>query len=146
MGASLQPRQNGRRRRRGTAPPPEINVTPLVDVMLVLLIIFMVSAPMLNVGVQVNLPQSGAKPLPYDPDIPLSVTVQSDGRIFVQQAEVPGDELVPKLQAIIENRQNDRIYVRADADVPYGIVAQVMGRLSGAGFSRVGLVTKPDNG
>ncbi|MGC6391212.1 MAG: protein TolR [Alphaproteobacteria bacterium] len=143
MSITLAASRKAQRRRR---PKPEINVTPLVDVMLVLLIIFMVSAPMLNVGVVVNLPTTQAEPLPYDPDIPLMISVNKDGKLFLQKAEVPADQIVPKLKAIMANRDNDRIYVRADAEVPYGMVAMVMGQLSAAGFARVGLVTRPDHG
>ena len=145
MGASLQPSSRRSRRKRGRT-TPEINVTPFVDVMLVLLIIFMVSAPMLTVGVSVNLPSSRAKPLPHDPVIPLTVTVQGDGTVFIQEVAVPVDEMVAKLKAIIENRDNDRIYVRADENVTYGVVSRIMGRLNAAGFGRVGLVTRPEDG
>jgi biopolymer transport protein TolR len=125
----------------------EINVTPMVDVMLVLLIIFMVSAPLLTVGVPIDLPQSQAKSLDNDKE-PLTVSVNDKGQIFLQNAEIKPDDLVPKLQAIAQARGgNDaRIFVRGDKRVDYGSMMQVMGRLSGAGFTKVALVTEFEQG
>jgi biopolymer transport protein TolR len=125
----------------------EINVTPMVDVMLVLLIIFMVSAPLLTVGVPIDLPQSQAKTLDNDKE-PLTVSVNDKGQIFLQNAEIKSDDLVPKLQAIAQARGgNDaRIFVRGDKRVDYGSMMQVMGRLSGAGFTKVALVTEFEQG
>ena len=125
----------------------EINVTPMVDVMLVLLIIFMVSAPLLTVGVPIDLPQSQARSLDQDKE-PLALSVQADGKVFLQNAEVPLDELVAKLKAITDARggADERIYVRGDKTVNYGTVMQVMGRLSAAGFRRVALVTEVEQG
>ncbi len=126
----------------------EINVTPMVDVMLVLLIIFMVSAPLLTVGVPIDLPQSQAKSLDQDKE-PLTVSVNNQGQVFLQNSEIPVDELVAKLQAIAEARGNgadERIYVRGDRKVDYGTVMRVMGRLSAAGFHRVALVTEIEQG
>ena len=125
----------------------EINVTPMVDVMLVLLIIFMVSAPLLTVGVPIDLPQSQAKSLDQDKE-PLTVSVNQKGQVFLQNAEIKVDELVPKLKAIAEARggADERIYVRGDRKVDYGTVMKVMGRLSAAGFHRVALVTEVEQG
>ena len=120
----------------------EINVTPFVDVMLVLLIIFMVTAPLLTVGVQVDLPESNADSLQSDNE-PLEVTINSEGTIFIQETEITLKELVPKLVAITDNRLDTKIYVRGDAIIDYGRVMQVLGELSGSGFSKVALITKP---
>ncbi len=119
----------------------EINVTPMVDVMLVLLIVFMVAAPLLTVGVPVDLPQTRSAPLQGD-DEPLTITVQADGVIYLQETQVEVDELVARLLAIGENGYDERIYVRADRSIEYGQVMAVMGTISQAGFSRVGLVTE----
>jgi len=123
-------------------PLSEINVTPFVDVMLVLLIIFMVTAPLLTVGVQVDLPESNADTLQSDNE-PLEVTINSDGNIFIQETEITLKELVPKLIAITDNRLDTKIYVRGDAVIDYGRVMKVLGELSGSGFSKVALITKP---
>jgi len=124
----------------------EINVTPMVDVMLVLLIIFMVSAPLLTVGVPVDLPQTRAKTLDQDKE-PLTVSVTPKG-VYLQNTEIPVEELVPKLKAITEARggSDERIFVRGDKAVEYGTVMKVMGRLSEAGFRRVALVTELEQG
>jgi biopolymer transport protein TolR len=138
----------GRRGRGGRrAVMSEINVTPMVDVMLVLLIIFMVSAPLLTVGVPIDLPQTQAKSLDQDKE-PLAVSVNNDGKVFLQNAEIPIDELVAKLKAVTEARGgfDERIYVRGDKKVEYGTVMRVMGRLSAAGFRRVALVTEVEQG
>ena len=118
----------------------EINVTPFVDVMLVLLIIFMVTAPLLTVGVPVELPDHGANALPGD-DEPLSVTIQADGTVFLQDSKIEIDGLVPRLLAITENNPDARIFVRGDKAIFYGRVMEVMGALNTAGFNNVGLVT-----
>jgi len=125
----------------------EINVTPFVDVMLVLLIIFIVSAPLLTVGVPIDLPQTKAKSLDQDRE-PLTVSVKNNGQVFLQDSEIKVDELVPKLQAITQARggPDERIYVRGDRKVDYGTVMRVMGRLSAAGFRRVALVTEVEQG
>ena len=122
----------------------DINVTPLVDVMLVLLIIFMVSAPLLTVGVPIDLPQTQASSLDQADKEPLAVSVNPDGRVFLQNTEIKLEELVPKLQAISQARggNDERIYVRGDRTVDYGTVMKVMGRLSAAGFRKVALVTE----
>jgi len=118
----------------------EINVTPFVDVMLVLLIVFMVTAPLLTVGVPVDLPQTRAKQLGEDRE-PLAVSIDKGGKIFLQNSPIGEEELVPKLMAISENGYNQRIFVRGDRDVDYGKVMEVMGLLNSAGFTRIGLVT-----
>jgi biopolymer transport protein TolR len=125
----------------------EINVTPMVDVMLVLLIIFMVAAPLLTVGVPLDLPQTQAKSLDQDKE-PLTVSVNTKGEVFLQNSEIKIDELVPKLQAVTQARggNDERIYVRGDKKVDYGTVMRVMGRLSAAGFRRVALVTEVEQG
>jgi biopolymer transport protein TolR len=123
-------------------PFSEINVTPFVDVMLVLLIIFMVTAPLLTVGVQVNLPESNADSLQSDNE-PLELTISKDGNIFIQETEVNIKELIPKLIAITDNRLDTEIYVRGDEVINYGKVMRVLGELSGSGFSKVALITKP---
>lgn len=117
-----------------------INVTPFVDVMLVLLIVFMVTAPLLTVGVPVDLPQTRAKQLGEDRE-PLAVTIDNGGKIFLQNTPIAADDLVPKLMAISNNGYNQRIFVRGDKAVDYGKVMQVMGLLNSAGFTRIGLVT-----
>ncbi len=125
----------------------EINVTPMVDVMLVLLIIFMVSAPLLTVGVPIDLPQSQAKSLEQD-KAPLTISVNDKGKIYLQESEIDAEGLIPKLEAIAQARGgNDaRIYVRGDKNVSYGAMMNVMGRLSAAGFHRVALVTEFEQG
>ena len=123
-------------------PLNEINVTPFVDVMLVLLIIFMVTAPLLTVGVQVDLPESNADTLQSDNE-PLEITINSGGNIFIQETEITLKELVPKLIAITDNRLDTKIYVRGDEVIDYGRVMKVLGELSGSGFSKVALITKP---
>jgi biopolymer transport protein TolR len=127
------------RGRRGR-PMSEINVTPFVDVMLVLLIVFMVTAPLLTVGVPVDLPQTRAKSLGEDRE-PLAVTIDGNGQVFLQNTPIGIDDLVPKLMAISNNGYNQRIFVRGDKAVGYGKVMEVMGLLNAAGFTRIGLVT-----
>ena len=117
-------------------PMSEINVTPFVDVMLVLLIIFMVTAPLLTVGVQVDLPESAADSLPDDQE-PLTISINSKGEIYIQEHQVTYQQMIPKLLAIAKNRTDTRIYVRGDKNINYGRVLEVMGTLSGAGFSKV---------
>jgi len=130
-----------RRARRGRAHAmSEINVTPFVDVMLVLLIVFMVTAPLLTVGVPVDLPKTKAQALGQDRE-PLSVTVKRDGKIYLQNQSVPEEMLVPKLTAIAANGYDQRIFVRGDKSVDYGRVMEVMAEISAAGFTHIGLVT-----
>ncbi len=139
----------GRRRgrRRGKAVMSDINVTPMVDVMLVLLIIFMVSAPLLTVGVPIDLPQTKAKSLDQDRE-PLTLSVNPQGQVFLMNSEIPVDQLVDKLKAVTEARGgfDEKIYVRGDKSVQYGTIMQVMGRLSAAGFKRYSMVTEADQG
>ena len=123
-------------------PISEINVTPFVDVMLVLLIIFMVTAPFLTVGVQVDLPESSADSLP-DEQEPLTLSINSKGEIFIQETQVEFDKIIAKILAIAKNRTDTRIYVRGDKTINYGRVLEVMGMLSGAGFSKVALISEP---
>ena len=123
-------------------PMSEINVTPFVDVMLVLLIIFMVTAPLLTVGVQVDLPESAADSLPDDQE-PLTLSINSKGEIYIQEHQVTYQKMIPKLLAIAKNRTDTRIYVRGDKNINYGRVLEVMGTLSGAGFSKVALISEP---
>ncbi len=133
-----------RRSRRRHQPMAEINVTPFVDVMLVLLIIFMVAAPLLTVGVPIELPKTKANELQGDKE-PLTITVNNDGKVFLQETEIQVDEIVAKLLAIAKGGYNERIYVRGDARVNYGIVMKVMGTISVAGFNRIGLVTQRED-
>ena len=123
-------------------PFSDINVTPFVDVMLVLLIIFMVTAPLLTVGVQVDLPETNADTLQSDNE-PLEVTIDSSGIIFIQETKIGLSELIPKMKAITENRFDTKIYVRGDEKIDYGQIMMVLGELSGSGFSKVALITKP---
>ena len=123
----------------------EINVTPMVDVMLVLLSVFMVAAPLLTVGVPVNLPKAGAQALTGDEE-PLAISVNEGGQIFIEEAEVELRDLVPRLKALISTGYDQRIYVRGDRDVAYGRVAAVVTRINNAGFTRVALVTEQDSG
>ena len=123
-------------------PMSEINVTPFVDVMLVLLIIFMVTAPLLTVGVQVDLPESAADSLPDDQE-PLTLSINSKGEIYIQEHQVTYQKMIPKLLAIAKNRTDTRIYVRGDKTINYGRVLEVMGKLSGSGFTKVALISEP---
>ena len=147
MAANVVASDNGRQRRRRRAVMSEINVTPFVDVMLVLLIVFMVSAPLLTVGVPLDLPQSQAKSLDQDRE-PLTISVNVQGHVFLQNTEINVDDLVPKLKAITDARGgvDERIYVRGDKKVDYGTMMRVMGRLSAAGYHRVALVTEVEQG
>src|SRR5580698_253452 len=137
----------GRRGRRRANVMAEINVTPMVDVMLVLLIIFMVSAPLLTVGVTLYLPQTQAKSLEQN-KTPLQISVDIKGKIFINDTEVAMADLIPKLKAITDARGGfeERIFMRADKKADYGTVAKVMGQLSGAGFKRLALVTEVEQG
>jgi biopolymer transport protein TolR len=133
----------GRRRRRGgrSAAMSEINITPMVDVMLVLLIIFMVAAPMLTVGVPVELPKTAAAALPTEQEEPLTVTITAEGSLAIQTTEVSDAEMIGKLQAIAAERTSKKIYLRADGAVAYERVAQVMGALNAGGFNEIAFVT-----
>ncbi len=146
MGAGVMQKGGGGGRRRrsragGARPMAEINVTPFVDVMLVLLIIFMVAAPLMTVGVSVELPKTAANALPSEQEEPLAVTISADGRVAIMTTEVPLEDLVNRLRAIAAEREGDRVFLRADGAVPYEQVVQVMGALNRGGFSNIGLVT-----
>ena len=130
-----------RRRRRRARPMSEINVTPFVDVMLVLLIIFMVAAPLTTVGVPVELPKTAATSLPSEQEEPLAMTLTADGQVQIQTTDVTDDQIIPRLQAILSERTSDRVFLRADGAIPYGRVVQVMGALNAAGITNIGLVT-----
>ncbi len=123
-------------------PMSEINVTPFVDVMLVLLIIFMVTAPLLTVGVQVDLPETSADTLPEESE-PLTLTINSKGEVFIQETKIEFDNLIPKILAVSDNRTDTRVYVRGDKTINYGRVLEVMGKLSGSGFTKVALISEP---
>ena len=140
--------RGGRRSRAARSKPmSEINVTPFVDVMLVLLIIFMVAAPLLTVGVPLELPKTDAQSLPHEQEEPLTINLDGEGRIYIQKSETAAEELIPKLSAILERRESDRVYLRADQSLDYGRVMVVMGALNRAGFRNIGLVTdQPDPG
>ena len=133
----------GRRgRRRGSAAAmSEINVTPFVDVMLVLLIIFMVAAPMMQVGVPIELPDTAATAMPDEQEEPLTISITADGLLLIQDTEISDEDLIPKLKAIAANRTSDKVFLRADGALAYQRVAQVMGALNAGGFNNIGLVT-----
>jgi biopolymer transport protein TolR len=145
MAGGVMKSGGGGRRRRGSrgkaAVMSEINVTPMVDVMLVLLIIFMVAAPLLTVGVPLELPKTAAQAVPTVQEEPLTVSVQADGTISIQNSPIAEDELIEKLKAIAAERQDDKLFLRADGKIPYERVVQVMGALNNGGFSNITLVT-----
>jgi biopolymer transport protein TolR len=132
--------RRGRRRGRSKA-MSEINITPFVDVMLVLLIIFMVAAPLLTVGVPIQLPETAASALPMPQEEPLTITMTADGLLMIQETEYAEAELIPRLSAIAAVRADKKVFLRADGAIPYARVAQVMGALSAGGFTDIGLVT-----
>ena len=134
-------RSGGRRRRRRSRPVAEINVTPFVDVMLVLLIVFMVAAPLLTVGVDVDLPKTAAGALPSESEEPLTVTLTAEGAIVIQTTETPETEFLTRLRGIAQERADDKVFLRADGAIPYARVMQVMGAMNAAGFGNIGLVT-----
>ena len=140
LGQSGGHKRRGRSKRRRALPIADINMTPFIDVMLVLLIIFMVAAPMLTVGVPIELPKTAAKPM-QDETQPITVSIKPGGEIFLQETQVTLDDLVQKLQAIAKNGVDERIFIRGDQAVNYGAMMQVMGLVSGAGFKKIGLVT-----
>lgn len=119
----------------------EINVTPFVDVMLVLLIVFMVAAPLLTVGVEVNLPKTAAEALPSESEEPLTVTLTAEGTIVIQTTETPEIEFLTRLRGVAEERSDDKVFLRADGSIPYSKVMEVMGAMNAAGFGNIGLVT-----
>ncbi|MEM9289287.1 MAG: protein TolR [Pseudomonadota bacterium] len=140
MGASVKKPGGGGRRYR---PVAEINVTPFVDVMLVLLIVFMVTAPLLTLAVPLDLPRADAQSMPDD-NKPLTISIDAEGAVFIEDEEVPMDDLIPKLAEVLKARDGDeRIYVRGDEAIDYGRVIEVVSRINRSGFNKVALVTKP---
>ncbi|MEM6832161.1 MAG: ExbD/TolR family protein [Pseudomonadota bacterium] len=140
MGASVKKPGGGGRRYR---PVAEINVTPFVDVMLVLLIVFMVTAPLLTLAVPLDLPRADAQSMPDD-NKPLTISIDAEGAVFIEDEEVPMDDLLPKLAEVLKARDGDeRIYVRGDEGIDYGRVIEVVSRINRSGFNKVALVTKP---
>lgn len=133
--------RRGRRRGRRSAAMAEINITPFVDVMLVLLIIFMVAAPLTVVGVPIEMPKTAASALSTDREEPLTVTITADGRVMLQKTEVARDDLIAKLKAISAERESDKVFLRADGAIAYKQVVTIMGALTAAGFTNIGLVT-----
>ena len=134
-------KKSTRRHSRRSVPMSEINVTPFVDVMLVLLIIFMVAAPMLTVGVDVELPKSAANALQSENEEPLTITITKDGEIVLQTSTIPKEELIVRLKGVAAERSSNRIFLRADGAIPYEFVMQIMGALNAGGFQDIGLVT-----
>lgn len=145
MGASLTTKTKSRGRRTGGSyrPMAEINVTPFVDVMLVLLIVFMVAAPLLTAGVQINLPDSKANPLTQEDNKPIEITVDTDGALYIGKTEVPIKTLAAKLSAMTQNQFDRHIYIRADKQLDYGDVMNVLGEVNAAGFTKVALISEP---
>ena len=130
-----------RRQRRRHRPMSEINVTPFVDVMLVLLIVFMVAAPLLTVGVEVNLPKTAAEALPSESEEPLTVTLTAEGTIVIQTTETPEADFLTRLRGVAQERSDNKVSLRADGSIPYSKVMEVMGAMNAAGFGNIGLVT-----
>ncbi|PCI56786.1 MAG: protein TolR [Alphaproteobacteria bacterium] len=147
MSATLSHKTRSRGRRTGGTyrPIAEINVTPMVDVMLVLLIIFMVAAPMLTAGVDVNLPDSKAKALQTEEQKPIEITVDKDGKIYLADTEIKKAALVSILKPMMEGDEERRIYIRGDRNIEYGKIMEVLGQLNSAGFRKVALISKPKN-
>lgn len=132
--------RKGRGRRRN-APMSEINVTPFVDVMLVLLVIFMVAAPLMTAGVPLNLPRTAATAVPSEPEEPLVISIPAEGQVTLMNEPVTDNDVIDRLRAVLEERQSDKIFLRADGGIPYARVVQVMGALNAAGFTNIVLVT-----
>ncbi|MEZ5684998.1 MAG: ExbD/TolR family protein [Paracoccaceae bacterium] len=145
MGGAVMKKTSGGRRRRGRGARhqamAEINVTPMVDVMLVLLIIFMVAAPMMTVGVPLELPKTAAKAVPTEQEEPLTISLQLDGTVSMMNSPVPMEELVGRLQAVAQERDSDKVFLRADGGIEYARVVEVMGALNAGGFANITLVT-----
>ncbi|TQS73829.1 protein TolR [Rhodobacteraceae bacterium] len=141
-GAKKSQRGRGRRGRNRHQAMAEINVTPMVDVMLVLLIIFMVAAPMMTVGVPLELPKTSARAVPTEAEEPLTVSLQLDGTVSLMNSTVPQDELVARLTSVAEERDSTKVFLRADGGIPYSSVVQVMGALNQGGFNNITLVTE----
>jgi biopolymer transport protein TolR len=145
-GGIIQPGSRGFGRRRSYRPLAEINVTPLVDVMLVLLIVFMVTAPLLTTGVHVDLPKSKAGPLSQNDDRPLEISVDAKGQVYLQETLVNLDGLIPQLNAISQENHDAKIYIRGDQANSWGAMMQILGAVGGAGYTKVGLVSSPIDG
>lgn len=147
MGMKVSGGSGSRRRRRSSSAGmiSEINVTPFVDVMLVLLIIFMVAAPLLTAGVPIDLPNSKAKPIENQDSKPIEISVNSDGKIFVGETETTSGSLAGLLSAMMEGNEEARIYIRADKGLAYGKVSEVLGLVSASGFTKVALISQPEN-
>lgn len=148
MGASLTTKTRSRGRRTGGSyrPMAEINVTPFVDVMLVLLIVFMVAAPLLTAGVPIDLPDSSAQPIQTEDNKPIEISVSKDDKIYIGETEVTMERLIPLLSAMTEGQADRRIYIRADQGLSYGNVMGVIGAVSGAGFNKVALISENRGG
>lgn len=144
MGATLSNKTKSRGRRTGGTyrPMAEINVTPFVDVILVLLIVFMVSAPLLTAGVAVDLPNSDAKSLSEEENKPIEITLDKAGNLYIGQTEVPKDKLIARLSAMTEGQSDRRIYIRGDQKLSYGEIMHIIGLVNGAGFTKVALVSE----
>ena len=147
MGMSMGKTGGGGKRRRAKrhVPVSEINVTPFVDVMLVLLIIFMVAAPLLTVGVPIDLPETQAKSLQPETE-PITISINQEGKVFIQESEISADDILAQLEAIAKNGYEERIYVRGDRAADYGTVMRIMARISSAGYKKIGLVTLQEQG
>ena len=140
MAANIKTLPNNRRRSRGNSPISDINVTPLVDVMLVLLIVFMVTAPLLTVGVPIELPKTAAKQM-TDENEPLTITIDKNSKIYIQELEVDFDELTEKLEAIGLSNYDQKIYINGDKNISYEVLMKVMAKISSSGYTSIGLVT-----
>ena len=140
MAANIKTLPNNRRRSRGNSPISDINVTPLVDVMLVLLIVFMVTAPLLTVGVPIELPKTTAKQM-TDENEPLTITIDKNSRIYIQELEIDFDELTEKLEAIGQSNYDQKIYINGDKDISYEVLMKVMAKINSSGYTSIGLVT-----
>jgi biopolymer transport protein TolR len=146
MAGSMSPGAGRHRHRRSGRPPmSEINVTPFVDVMLVLLIVFMVTAPLLSAGVPVDLPEAAANPLALEKE-PVTITIDVDGRVYLKEDEISLDDLIPKLTELTGGQLDERIYVRGDRAASYGTIMYVMGAINAAGFRHIGLVALKEPG
>ena len=140
MATSIKTLPNNRRRSRKNNPISDINVTPLVDVMLVLLIVFMVTAPLLTVGVPIELPKTAAKQMTDDNE-PLTITIDKNSKIYIQEMEIDFDDLTEKLEAIGQSNFDQKIYINGDKDISYEVLMKVMAKISSSGYTSIGLVT-----
>lgn len=140
MATNIKTLPNNRRRSRKNNPISDINVTPLVDVMLVLLIVFMVTAPLLTVGVPIELPKTSAKQMTDDKE-PLTITIDKNSKIYIQEMEIDFDELTEKLEAIGQSNFDQKIYINGDKDISYEVLMRVMAKISSSGYTSIGLVT-----